>query len=196
MINEEYKQDFNKYLYIFNNWLINSFFKMALSIKYVRYDIIINTTLNYLVPLLTFLKYNTNSQFKLLVDITAIDYINKKNRFQLVYNLLSLNLNRRLLINININELNLVPSITELFPNSSWYEREVWDMFGIFFTNHPDLRRILTDYGFKGFPLRKDFPLTGYMEVRYDDEQNRVISESLEIDQLYRGSYSLKTWNA
>ena len=130
----------------------------------------------------------------MLIDVTAVDYINKKRRFKLVYNLLSLKLNRRLQVHVEASELSLIPSITELYPNSAWYEREVWDMFGIFFTNHPDLRRILTDYGFEGFPLRKDFPLTGYVEVRYDDEQKRVISEALEIDQLYRSSYSLQSW--
>lgn len=188
------KINLESYLFNFNNWLINNFFKNSLKIKYIRYDIIIKVGLSYLFQLLYFLKYNTYCQFKMLIDITAVDYIKKKRRFKLVYNLLSLKFNRRLQVHVDASELSLVPSITELYANSGWYEREVWDMFGIFFTNHPDLRRILTDYGFEGFPLRKDFPLTGYVEVRYDDEQKRVISEALEIDQLHRSSYSLQSW--
>jgi NADH/F420H2 dehydrogenase subunit C len=122
----------------------------------------------------------------MLVDILVVDYPGREKRFSLVYCLLSLKYNVRIKVKISIDELTSVNSITNIYKSSCWMEREVWDMNGIFFENHPDLRRILTDYGFEGYPLRKDFPLSGYTEVRYDDSQKRVVSESLEMSQEYR----------
>ena len=133
-----------------------------------------------------FLKTNEKCKFKQLIDITAVDYLQKEKRFKIVYLLLSHENNLRIIININIDEKTTVPSITKIFPSANWMEREVFDMYGISFKDHPDLRRILTDYGFDGYPLRKDFPLTGHLEVRYSEEKKKVISEPVKLDQEYR----------
>ena len=133
-----------------------------------------------------YLKTNNKCRFKQLIDITAVDYPEKEKRFKLVYLLLSHENNLRILININIDEKLHVPSITKIFPSANWMEREVFDMYGISFKDHPDLRRILTDYGFEGHPLRKDFPLTGHTEVRYSEKHKKVISEPVKLDQEYR----------
>ena len=133
-----------------------------------------------------YLKTNNKCRFKQLIDITAVDYPEKEKRFKLVYLLLSHENNLRILININIDEKLHVPSITKIFPSANWMEREVFDMYGISFKDHPDLRRILTDYGFKGYPLRKDFPLTGHTEVRYSEEHKKVVYEPVKLDQEYR----------
>jgi len=133
-----------------------------------------------------YLKTNDKCRFKQLIDITAVDYPEKEKRFKLVYLLLSHENNLRVLINLNINEKTHVPSITKIFPSANWMEREVFDMYGISFKDHPDLRRILTDYGFKGYPLRKDFPLTGHTEVRYSEDKKKVIYEPVKLDQEYR----------
>ena len=133
-----------------------------------------------------FLKTNEKCKFKQLIDITAVDYLQKEKRFKIVYLLLSHENNLRIIININIDEKTTVPSITKIFPSANWMEREVFDMSGISFKDHPDLRRILTDYGFDGYPLRKDFPLTGHTEVRYSEEKKKVIYEPVKLDQEYR----------
>ena len=133
-----------------------------------------------------YLKTNNQCRFKQLIDITAVDYPEKEKRFKIVYLLLSHENNLRIIININIEEKIIVPSITKIFPSANWMEREVFDMYGISFKDHPDLRRILTDYGFTGYPLRKDFPLTGHIEVRYSEEKKKVISEPVKLDQEYR----------
>ena len=133
-----------------------------------------------------FLKTNSKCRFKQLIDITAVDYPEKEKRFKIVYLLLSHENNLRIVININIDEKTIVPSITKIFPSANWMEREVFDMYGISFKDHPDLRRILTDYGFKGYPLRKDFPLSGHTEVRYSEDKKKVISEPVRLDQEYR----------
>jgi len=133
-----------------------------------------------------FLKTNEKCRFKQLIDITAVDYPERDNRFRIVYLLLSHENNIRVVINLNINEEQKIPSISKIFPSANWMEREIFDMYGISFKNHPDLRKILTDYGFEGYPLRKDFPLTGYTEVRYSEEKKKVISEPVKLDQEYR----------
>ena len=133
-----------------------------------------------------FLKTNNKCRFKQLIDITAVDYPEKEKRFKIVYLLLSHENNLRIVININIDEKTIVPSITKIFPSANWMEREVFDMYGVSFKDHPDLRRILTDYGFKGYPLRKDFPLSGHTEVRYSEDKKKVISEPVRLDQEYR----------
>ena len=133
-----------------------------------------------------YLKTNSKCRFRQLIDITAVDYPKKEKRFKIVYLLLSHENNSRITININIDEKVTVQSITKVFPSANWMEREVFDMYGISFIDHPDLRRILTDYGFKGYPLRKDFPLTGHTEVRYSEEHKKVVSEPVKLEQEYR----------
>jgi len=133
-----------------------------------------------------YLKTNDKCRFKQLIDITAVDYPEREKRFKVVYLLLSHEKNLRIIINTKIDEKITVPSITKIFPSANWMEREVFDMYGISFKDHPDLRRILTDYGFTGHPLRKDFPLTGHTEVRYSEKKKKVISEPVKLDQEYR----------
>ena len=139
-----------------------------------------------IISTILFLKTNQKCKFRQLIDITAVDYPQKEKRFKIVYLLLSHENNLRLIINTSIDEKGTIPSITKIFPSANWMEREVFDMYGISFKDHPDLRRILTDYGFDGYPLRKDFPLTGHTEVRYSEEKKKVISESVKLDQEYR----------
>ena len=132
------------------------------------------------------LKENEKLKFNQLIDLTAVDYPNKKNRFEMVYILLSVEFNFRIIIKFFINENESIDSITNLFPAANWYEREVWDLFGIAFKNHPDLRRLLTDYGFIGHPLRKDFPLSGNVEVKYDLNEKKVVYEPVKLTQSFR----------
>ncbi|ODQ55947.1 or F420H2 dehydrogenase [Saitoella complicata NRRL Y-17804] len=138
------------------------------------------------IPVMTFLRDHTNASFKSVMDIAGADYPTRSNRFEVVYNMLSHRHNARIRVKTYADEASPVPSVTDLFQGANWYEREAYDMYGIFFLNHPDLRRILTDYGFEGHPLRKDFPLTGYTEVRYDEEKKRVVVEPLELQQAFR----------
>ncbi|KAG0726991.1 NADH dehydrogenase [ubiquinone] iron-sulfur protein 3, mitochondrial [Chionoecetes opilio] len=138
------------------------------------------------VPVITFLKDHTNSQFTSLADLCGVDFPTRICRFEIVYNLLSVRYNSRIRVKTYADELTPVDSIDDVHKAANWYEREVWDMFGVFFANHPDLRRILTDYGFEGHPFRKDFPLTGYVECRYDDEVKRVVVEPVELAQEFR----------
>ena len=139
-----------------------------------------------LIEVTLFLKTNKDTKFRQLIDITAVDFPENEKRFKLVYLLLSHEFNQRIHLDYNINEKEIVNSITSVFPSANWMEREVFDMYGINFKNHPDLRRILTDYGFKGHPLRKDFPLTGHNEVRYSEEEKKVIYEPVKLEQNYR----------
>ena len=139
-----------------------------------------------LLDVLVFLKNNSFARFRQLVDITAVDYPEEKKRFKIIYLLLSHEFNNRVILSYSINENEVIPSITQIFPSSNWMEREVFDMYGIKFKDHPDLRRILTDYNFEGFPLRKDFPLTGHNEVRYNEEEKKVIYEPVKLEQNYR----------
>ena len=139
-----------------------------------------------IIDVILFLKTNENTKFRQLVDITAVDYPENDQRFNLVYLLLSHEFNTRIIIQSSINENEVVPSITKIYPAANWMEREVFDMYGINFKDHPDLRRILTDYGFEGFPLRKDFPLTGHNEVRYSEDEKKVIYEPVKLEQNYR----------
>ena len=139
-----------------------------------------------IISTILFLKTNEKCRFRQLIDITAVDYPQDEKRFKVVYLLLSHEKNLRIIINTKIDEKIIVPSITKIFPSANWMEREVFDMYGISFKDHPDLRRILTDYGFNGYPLRKDFPLTVHTEVRYSEEKKKVISEPVKLDQEYR----------
>ena len=166
---------------------VNSGLTTAVKISKINFgQLFIEIDIEALYSTILYLKTNNKCRFKQLIDITAVDYPEKEKRFKLVYLLLSHENNLRILININIDEKLHVPSITKIFPSANWMEREVFDMYGISFKDHPDLRRILTDYGFKGYPLRKDFPLTGHTEVRYSEKKKKVIYEPVKLDQQYR----------
>ena len=141
-----------------------------------------------------FVRDDANCLFKMCVDVCGTDYPEREQRFEVVYNLLSLKHNLRLRLKVNTDENSPVPSVTTIWPTADWFEREAWDMYGIFFADHPDLRRMLTDYGFEGHPLRKDFPLTGYVEVRYDDEQRRIVYEPVKLTQDFRDFDFLSPW--
>lgn len=147
-----------------------------------------------LVSFVEFLKTDGACQFSSLVDITAVDYPTRAKRFDVIYHFLSMYQNHRIRLRVQIREDEMVPSIIDVHPSSNWFEREMFDMFGILFTGHPDLRRILTDYGFRGFPLRKDFPTTGYTEVRYDEVQKRVVYEPVSLVQEYRQFDFMSPW--
>ena len=155
-------------------------------VEVLNNEVICNVKPEYLVFVLEFLQGHTNCQYKVLTAISGTDYPEKLDRFELSYELLSLKYNARLRIKTYVNEVGSIESVTSIFNSANWWEREIWDMFGVFFSNHPDLRRILTDYGFEGHPLRKDFPLSGYVEVRYDDSVKRVVCEPLELSQEFR----------
>ena len=166
---------------------VNSGLTTTVKISKINFgQLFIEIDIEALYSTILYLKTNNKCKFKQLIDITAVDYPEKEKRFKLVYLLLSHENNLRILININIDEKLHVPSITKIFPSANWMEREVFDMYGISFKDHPDLRRILTDYGFKGYPLRKDFPLTGHTEVRYSEDKKKVIYEPVKLDQEYR----------
>ena len=146
----------------------------------------LNIDCENLIDVLIFLKNDTSTKFRQLVDITAVDYPEENQRFKLIYLLLSHEFNSRIVLNYSINENEVIPSITEIFPSANWMEREVFDMYGIKFKDHPDLRRILTDYNFEGYPLRKEFPLTGHKEVRYNEDEKKVVYEPVQLEQNYR----------
>ena len=139
-----------------------------------------------LIYVLNTLKEDKDLDFKQLIDICAVDYPNKEDRFEIVYHLLSLGLNQRIRIKVLVKDGEILPSVVSCYSAANWFEREIWDLFGIVFSGHPDLRRILTDYGFEGYPLRKDFPLTGFVEVSYDDKEKRVINQSVDLTQDFR----------
>jgi NADH dehydrogenase (ubiquinone) Fe-S protein 3 len=174
--------------------------------KYIQS--IFPTTLGYLVngellivvptskitKVLRFLRDHTHGQFKSLSDLSGVDYPYKKNRFEVVYNLLNITYNTRISVITYVDEITSIDSIVSLYKCANWFEREVWDMYGVFFYKNKDLRRILTDYGFKGHPLRKDFPVTGYIEVRYDELQKRVITEKVSFAQDYRDFTFHSNW--
>jgi NADH/F420H2 dehydrogenase subunit C len=147
---------------------------------------------NNLLFSLNCLKYHTNYKYNLLSCVSGVDFSYPKYRFGVVYELLSLVMNSRIRVKVLVNEITSIDSTVAIFRNADWWEREVWDMYGIYFNNHPDLRRILTDYGFEGYPMRKDFPLSGYVEVRYDQTKRRVVLESIELTQEFR-SFTFET---
>lgn len=172
-------QDLKKVL---NNVVDEELFK----ISFDKANIKINIAYKDIFNVAKLLKDNENLKYNQLIDITAVDYPENLNRFEMVYIFLSIPNNSRLIVKFEINENTILDSLTAIFPAANWYEREIWDLFGISFKNHPDLRRILTDYGFNGFPLRKDFPLSGNVEVRYDFSQKKVIYEPIKLTQSYR----------
>ena len=156
------------------------------SSKIVHNQLDISIDQEDLLDVITFLKTNKNTKFRQLIDITAVDYPENSKRFKLVYLLLSHEFNNRIKINYSVSENEIINSIVKIFPSANWMEREVFDMYGVKFKDHPDLRRILTDYNFEGHPLRKDFPLTGHNEVRYSEEDKKVIYEPVKLEQNYR----------
>ena len=172
-------KDFEK---IVNSSLTTNVIKSEINFEQLYIDINVKD----IVSTILFLKTNDKCRFKQLIDITVADFPSREKRFKIIYLLLSHENNLRVVINVDIDEKEIVSSITKIFPSANWMEREVFDMYGISFKDHPDLRRILTDYGFKGFPLRKDFPLTGHTEVRYSEDKKKVISEPVKLDQEYR----------
>ena len=166
---------------------VNSGLTTTIKKSEINFDqLFIDVDIENIISTILFLKTNEKCRFKQLIDITAVDYPEKEKRFKIIYLLLSHEKNLRIVINTYINEKVVVPSITKIFPSANWMEREVFDMYGVSFKDHPDLRRILTDYGFEGYPLRKDFPLTGHTEVRYSEAKKKVISEKVKLDQEYR----------
>ncbi len=144
--------------------------------------------------IMKFLRDDKECLFKQLMDVCGVDYLERAERFEVVYNLLSLKHNLRIRIKLSTDEQTPVPSVTEIYPTAGWFEREAWDMYGIFFSGNVDLRRILTDYDFDGHPQRKDFPLTGYVEMRYDESQERVIYEPVKLAQAFRNFDNLSPW--
>ncbi len=166
----------------------------VLGIEVAYGELMVTVEASAVLKLLTFLRDDQNCQFKQLVDLTAVDYPDREARFTVVYNLLSLRHNQRVRIKTAVAEGATLASVVGVFSSANWLEREVWDLFGVAFSGHPDLRRILTDYGFEGHPLRKDFPLTGHVEVRYDDEQKRVVYEPVKLVQEFRDFDYLSPW--
>ena len=166
---------------------INSELTTKIKKTEIRHDqLYINIESEDLLNVALFIKNNENTKFRQLIDITVVDYPEHSQRFKVVYLFLSHEFNQRIILSYLINENEVIPSLTSIFPAANWMEREVFDMYGVKFKDHPDLRRILTDYGFEGHPLRKDFPLTGHTEVRYSEDQKKVISEPVKLEQNYR----------
>ena len=157
-------------------------------------ELIILARADQIVKILTFLRDDPLCLFKVLVDICGADYPERPKRFDVVYNLLSLAHNQRVRIKVKADSLTPIPSVTGVYNSANWFEREAWDMYGIMFSDHPDLRRLLTDYGFEGHPLRKDFPLTGFVEVRYDDARKRVVYDPVKLPQEFRNFDFLSPW--
>ncbi len=164
------------------------------SVDISRDELVIVVRRESIVRVLTFLRDDVNCQFKQLMDVCGVDYPGRRERFEVVYNLLSLTHNRRIRAKVWTDEQSAVPTVTGVFNSAGWWERETYDLYGIWFREHPDLRRILTDYGFEGHPLRKDFPLTGYVEVRYDDELKRIVYEPVKLTQDFRNFDFLSPW--
>ena len=166
---------------------INSELTTKIKKSQIRHNqLYINIDSEDLIDVTLFIKSNENTKFRQLTDITTVDYPENSQRFKMVYLFLSHEFNQRIVLSYHINENEVIPSLTPLYPAANWMEREVFDMYGVKFKDHPDLRRILTDYGFEGHPLRKDFPLTGHTEVRYSEDQKKVISENVKLEQNYR----------
>ena len=185
-MNKAYQDSYNKRHVDIQKILIERFSGGGLE-SYIKSDeltIIIDKS--NLIKVISFLKEDKDFQFKQLIDICGVDYPNRLERFEIVYHLLSLNLNQRIRVKLSVKDGDMVPSIVSIFEAANWYEREVWDLYGVIFSDHPDLRRILTDYGFEGHPLRKDFPLSGFTQVKYDDSEKRVINEKVNLVQDFR----------
>ena len=157
-------------------------------------ELTITTTARDLAKVVTFLRDDERCQFVSFIDVTAVDWPARENRFDVVYHFLSPRKNARIRVKVETDEATPVPSVVEVFPGADWFERETYDLYGVIFVGHPDMRRLLTDYGFDGHPLRKDFPLTGFVEVRYDDEEKRVVYEPVRLNQEFRKFDFLSPW--
>jgi NADH-quinone oxidoreductase subunit C len=166
----------------------------VLSWGVLRGELTIEATLSSLRGFVEFLKTDGQCRFTTLVDLTAVDHPSREKRFDVVYHFLSMHRNHRVRVKVRVRESDMVPSIVDVHPSANWFEREVFDLFGLLFSGHPDLRRILTDYGFRGHPLRKDFPTTGYTEVRYDEALKRVVYEPVRLQQEYRQFDFMSPW--
>ena len=166
---------------------VNSGLTTTIKKSEINFDqLFIEVDIENIISTILFLKTNEKCRFKQLIDITAVDYPEKEKRFKIVYLFLSHEFNQRIILSYSINENEVISSLTSIFPAANWMEREVFDMYGVNFKDHPDLRRILTDYGFEGHPLRKDFPLTGHSEVRYSEDRKKVVNEPVKLEQNYR----------
>ncbi|MCL4164830.1 UNVERIFIED_CONTAM: hypothetical protein GTU68_051032 [Idotea baltica] len=157
-------------------------------------ELTLNVKREQIVKVLSFLRDDANCKFVQLTDVCGVDYPEREERFDVVYHLLSMHHNQRVRIKVSTDEETTVPSVCGVFQSANWYERETWDMYGIMFDGHPDLRRLLSDYGFQGHPLRKDFPLTGYVEVRYSEEEKRVVYEPVKLTQEFRTFDFMSPW--
>ncbi len=157
-------------------------------------ELVVNVVPDGIADFVELLKMDRSCKFSTLIDITAVDYPGREERFDVVYHLLSMYTNQRIRLKLSVHEDGVVPSVTETHPSANWFEREVFDMYGVMFSGHPDLRRILTDYGFRGYPLRKDFPTTGYVELRYDEAEKRVVYEPVTLVQEYRQFDFMSPW--
>ncbi len=170
---------------------------MPVAVELVSQDrgqLIVTCRNDEIVAFLTYLRDDPNCLFRVLLDICGVDYPDKIKRFEIVYQLQSLRLNQRIRVKVLCEKEEIIPSVSGVFSSANWYERETWDLYGIMFSDHPDLRRLLTDYGFDGHPLRKDFPLTGNVEVRYDEEQKRVVYEPVKLTQAFRSFDFMSPW--
>ena len=183
-------QNLNKIEKLINSELSNKIYGSEIKFE----ELLFKTSVSEIIEVIKFLKLDDRFKFTQLIDIAAIDYPNDEKRFELVYLLLSIENNFRVKISIKFELNEKIPSIVKIFPSANWMEREIFDMYGIKFTNHPDLRRILTDYNFKGHPLRKDFPLTGFNEVRYSEKEKKVIYEAVKLEQNYRNFDFSSPW--
>mgnify|MGYP001209706412 CR=1 FL=1 len=160
----------------------------------INNELVLDVVSDKIIEVLTFLRDDSSCQFKVLVDICGVDFPEKSIRYEVIYNLLSLTHNQRIRLKVMTNSDNSIPSVVSVYSAAAWYEREVWDMFGVVFSKHPDLRRILTDYGFEGHPLRKDFPLSGFVEVRYSENENKVVYEPVKLNQEFRNFDFMSPW--
>jgi NADH-quinone oxidoreductase subunit C len=162
--------------------------------RVVHGELTVTASAQDIVQVVSFLRDDEGCQFYCIIDITAVDWPGREHRFDVVYHFLSPKQNQRIRVKVEVDEGAAVPSIIEVFPGANWFERETYDLYGVVFSGHPDMRRLLTDYGFEGHPLRKDFPLTGFVEVRYDDEQRRVVHEPVRLTQEFRNFDFLSPW--
>ncbi|KAL4399561.1 putative NADH-ubiquinone oxidoreductase 30.4 kDa subunit, mitochondrial [Malassezia pachydermatis] len=181
-------------LHDYGSWIMSALPRYIQQFTVYKDELTFYVAPSGLIPTMTFLRDHTLTQYKALMDISGADYPTRSQRFEVAYHLLSVRNNARIRVKTYADELTPVPTVTGLFRSADWFEREAWDMFGIFFVGHPDLRRILTDYGFEGHPLRKDFPLTGYSEVRWDEEKKRVVQEPVQLMQAHRNFEANSTW--
>ncbi len=184
----------NQALLDLGEYIVSNLSKDVIDLTFLNDELVLVVEKCSILPVMVFLNNDTNCLAKVLVDICGVDYPDRIQRFEVVYNLLSLKHNQRIRVKILTDDDTPVPSVTSVFSAANWFERECWDLYGIYFSGHPDLRRLLTDYGFDGHPLRKDFPLTGFVEVRYDDEERRIVQEPVHLNQEFRNFDFLSPW--